>query len=453
MANLFSNIKLDNYQEQEINISISAFEVFKRLYPYFQNIFLLESLGEEGKFNRYSYVGFDPILTVCAKNKEMIVNGRIYKSANPYAEIASLPQIKSRDLGYCGGLVGYITHEATKYFEPAFVGYNDREFPDFELGLFMDGLKFDKKTHRVVYFHFGNSKLPKVIKLINHSGRLEAFSYKKVGMGLDAIEHEKMVQEALEHIRRGDIFQVVLSQKSHFRVAGDKRRIYAVLRQINPSPYMFYFKFGDREIITASPELLISVRDDNIEHFGTLAGTIRRGENPKQDKDFVQKLQNDEKERAEHLMLVDLARNDLGRICKFGSIRLSNLANVKKFSHVQHLSTEVRGKLKKRISAFSALSACFPAGTLTGAPKIEAMKIITRLENKPRGPYGGVGGYFSFDGSAMLAISIRSIFISGDNAYTQTGSGIVLDSKPDQEFQEIMNKQKAIEESLKKASL
>ena len=456
--NIFKNIKLGDYQEQELDTKISAFEIFKRLYPYFESIFLLESLGEDpdgigagGKFNRYSYVGFEPDFTVCAKNADLLVDGKLFKTKNPYEEISKLPKVMNKISGYCGGLVGYITYEAAKYFEKAFVGHKECEFPDFEFGYFTDGLKFDKKIRKVTYFHYGNSKLIKVMKLINHSGKLDDFSYKKIGEGLDATEHAGMVKEAIKHIKRGDIFQVVISQKSHFRLEGDKRRVYAVLRQINPSPYMFYFKFKDREIITASPELLISVRGNNIEHFGTLAGTIRRGETPKQDKDFVHKLQNDVKERAEHLMLVDLSRNDLGRICNFGTVSVSNLAGVKKFSHVQHLSTEIRGKLKKGIDAFSALAACFPAGTLSGAPKIEAMKIISSLEGQSRGPYGGVGGYFSFNDEAMLAITIRSIFINRNNAYTQTGSGIVLDSIPECEFQELVNKQEAIEEALRQA--
>lgn len=451
MANLFLNVKLGNYQEQELDLKISAFEIFKRLYPYFQNVFLLESLGEDGKFNRYSYLGFEPILTICAKNDELFVNGRRHKTKNPYEEIAKLPKIKNRDLGYCGGLVGYITYEAARYFEPAFTGHGEREFPDFEFGFYTDGLKFDKKTRRIVYFHHGRSRLGRFLKFISQTGKLGDFDYKKIGE-LDTETHKKMVKEALEQIRKGNIFQVVLSLKSYFRITGDKRRIYAALRQINPSPYMFYFKFKDREVITASPELLINVRDKTIEHFGTLAGTIRRGKIGKEDQILAEELLSNEKEKAEHLMLVDLARNDLGKICKFKSIRVGKLMAVRKQKFVMHLITEIRGQLRYGEDVFSALSACFPAGTLSGAPKIEAMKIISSLENLPRGPYGGVGGYFSLDGSAMQAITIRSIFISGDNAYTQTGSGIVLDSSAEKEFEEILNKQKGMEEALRIAS-
>jgi len=212
---------------------------------------------------------------------------------------------------------------------------------------------------------------------------------------------------------------------------------------------MIYMKFQEREIISASPELLIRVKGGRIEHLGTLAGTIKRGKDSGEDKILAQKLQSDGKEMAEHMMLVDLARNDIGKICQFGSVRVEKQATVKPYSFVQHLYTEVSGKLKKGENAFSSLLSCFPAGTLTGAPKVEAMKIISQLEGCARGPYGGVGGYFSINGESMFAILIRSLFVKGESAYTQTGSGIVMDSIPEKEYQEVINKQKAMEKALR----
>lgn len=456
MDKLIPKIKLGKYNEETLNIKLSAFEVFKRLYPVCENIFLLESLGAEGKYNRYSYVGFDPLFVISAKNQEIKVNSKIKKVSNPYAILSGFSSVfekKGGGGGYKGGLVGYFSHEATKYFEKAIRGYENGDFPDFEFGFYIDGLRFDKKTKKCTYFCYGTSRIKKVTGFINSSGKLDSFIFKNTGTNKTKDEHKNMVLTAKEHIRRGDVFQTVLSVKTNYKILGDKRRIYAVLRQINPSPYMIYFKFGQREVITASPELLIRVKGKDIEHFGTLAGTIRRGKNMNEDDLLAKKLALDEKEMAEHMMLVDLARNDVGRICEFGSIKVTNLATVKKYSHVQHLYSEVRGKLKKGENAFSALSACFPAGTLTGAPKIEAMKIIGRLEGAPRGPYGGVGGFFSISGDSMLAITIRSIFINGDRAYTQTGSGIVLDSDPGKEFDEIVNKQKAMEEALELAAI
>ncbi len=470
MDNLLPIIKLGRYQEVTLDISLSAFEVFKRLYPYCENIYLLESLGEEGKYNRFSYVGFDPLFVITAKNNQIIVKNRVYKVGNPYEVLSTfsklfdkkangrcLPALPGRQAGgrqgYVGGLVGFLSHEATKYFEKAYVGHENHDFPDFEFGFYIDGLRFDKKTKKCTYFYYGKSRMVKVMKLINHSGKLDSFIFNKTSSNKSKQDHQKMVLTAKKHILKGNIFQAVLSIKTIYKILGDKRRLYAVLRQINPSPYMFYFKFGQREIITASPELLIRVKGKEIEHFGTLAGTIRKGIDEKEDEKLAKKLQKDEKETAEHMMLVDLARNDLGRICKYSSIKVDKLATVKKYSHVQHLYSEIKGKLKEKENSFSALAVCFPAGTLTGAPKIEAMKIISELEKESRGPYGGVGGYFSMNGDCMLAITIRSIFINGEKAYTQTGSGIVLDSKPKKEFQEIVIKQKAMEEALKLASI
>lgn len=453
MDNLLPKIKLGKYQEEKLEISISAFEAFKRLYPHFKDIFLLESLGEEGKFNRYSYIGFSPKLLIFAKNKELIVGRKAYRLENPYLFLSSLMRkFKSNGKGYCGGLVGFFTHEATKYFESAFMGYENFDFPDFMFGFYLDGLRFDKRTKEAFYFHHGESRLPKIYHLFHKNGKLESFAYEKLSAGKTEKDHKKMVLEAREHIMNGDIFQVVLSLKTHYKLIGDIRRLYAVLRQVNPAPYMFFLKFGERKIISASPELLIRVKADVIEHFGTLAGTIKRGKDEKEDLILAEKLLIDEKEKAEHMMLVDLARNDIGRICEFGSIKVGKLATVKKYSHVQHLYTEVRGKLRRGNDAFSALSACFPAGTLTGAPKIEAMKIIKNLEGEARGPYGGTGGYFSLNGEAMQAITIRSIFVNGNIAYTQTGSGILTDSKPEKEYQEIIHKQKAMEEALRLAA-
>lgn len=452
MQKIIPDINLGKYQEEKLDFPISAFEVFKRLYPHFEDIFLLESLGEEGKFNRYSYIGFSPKLLISAKNRELIVGRKVYSLPNPYLYLSMLmKRFKSKGNGYCGGLVGFFTHEATKYFEPAFVGYENFGFPDFIFGFYLDGFRFDKKTKEAFYFHHGESRLPKVYHLFHKNGKLERFAYEKLTSVKSERDHKKMVLEAQKHILAGDIFQVVLSLKTHYRLTDDIRRLYAVLRHINPAPYMFFLKFGERKVISASPELLFRVKGVEIEHFGTLAGTIKRGKDDKEDQILAEKLLVDEKEKAEHMMLVDLARNDLGKICEFGSINVEKLATVKKYSYVQHLYSEVRGKLKEKENAFSALSACFPAGTLTGAPKIEAMKIIKDLEGEARGPYGGIGGYFSLNGEAMQAITIRSIFINGNIAYTQTGSGIVADSKPHKEYQEIINKQKAMEEALQQA--
>lgn len=455
MKHIFPDIQLGPYTEETIDLRISAFEVFKRLYRHFPNVFLLESLGEEGKYNRYSYVGFDPVFTVSANNGELFIDKRCFKVANAFDTLTeffrTLPKTKSTE-GFCGGLVGYISYEGTRYFEPVFEGFPSYDFPCFAFGFYQDGLIFDKKGNTCTYFHYGISRLHTIRSLLNSTQRVGKVSVKKQADEKRRERHKQMIEQAQEHIKKGDIFQAVLSLKTHYQLDGDYRRIYALLRQMSPSPYMIYMRSEDRHIISASPELLIRVKGDTIEHFGTLAGTVKRGKDEKEDLLFKKRLLADEKEIAEHLMLVDLARNDVGKICAFGCVTVDHLATIKSYRFVHHLFTEIRGRLKNGEDSFSALAACFPAGTLTGAPKVEAMKIIYQLEGEARGPYGGVGGYFSLSGESMMAILIRSLFIKGEHAYTQTGSGIVLDSTPEKEYQEVENKQKAIEEALKQAN-
>lgn len=458
MENIFQNINLGDYQEIELELSISAFEAFKRLYPHTENLFLLESLGDDpdsigvgGKYNRFSYVGFTPMLLLTASNKDLIVNNRVMKSNNPFSLLKTFVKFKSKGRDFCGGLVGYFSYEATAYMEKSFAGFNSTEFPDFQFGLYLDGLKFDRKGQKCIYFHYGNSRLPKLIKTLRkENGNLDRFDYKTLKEPQQD-EHRAKVKNALDEIKKGNIFQVVSSERTDYQIKGDTRRIYANLRQINPSPYMIYLKNGKREIISASPELLIRTNGLNLEHFGTLAGTSKRGEDQAADSMLKELLLKNEKELAEHYMLVDLARNDVGRVSQFGSITVDKLATVKKFSKVQHLYSEIRGTLQDDKNSFDALAACFPAGTLTGAPKVEAMKIIKRLEGKARGPYGGVAGYFSLNQDSMFAIIIRSLFISGNAAYTQTGSGIVLDSNAEDEFNEIAYKQRGMKEALERA--
>lgn len=457
MYNIFPKIKLGRYREEKLDISISAFEAFKRLYGQCENVFLLESLGESGKYNRFSYVGFDPLFTVLAKNGELYIGGKSVKCENAFGVLRLFFSGINKGIrvskGFAGGLVGYISYEGTQYFEKAFTGDISFDFPNFEFGFYQDGLIFDKKGNHCIYFHHGQSRLNQLLRMIDKSGKLSRFSFNKLEGENKKEHHERMVKAAKIRIQQGDIFQVVLSLKSNYLINGDTRKLYAVLRKVNPAPYMLNFKFNDREILSASPELLIRVKGKNIEHLGTLAGTIRRGESEEEDKILAKILKEDEKEKAEHMMLVDLARNDLGKVCKFGSIKVGKLAQVVTYSFVQHLFTEITGKLAKDMDSFTALSACFPAGTLTGAPKVEAMKIIHELEDGSRGPYGGVGGYFSLNGESMFAILIRSIFMKGNIAYTQTGSGIVLDSDAKREFREVENKQKAMEKALELTSL
>ncbi len=440
--NIFNDIKNLRYKEQLVDLGLDPFECFKRIYCQSQNCFFLESLGEEDLYSRFAYIGFDP---------KVILSGI---DTHSYAEIANLSKMNVTGLpekGFAGGLVGYFGHESARYFDPAFVVGKHPDFPDFELGLYLDGLMFDRIGRRELYFTVQEDRLRKIKKLLHKPVQLKPFQSRRIKTSKTKQQHRDMVLFAKERIAAGDIFQAVLSIGYEYEVSGDPIAVYEQLRKINPSAHMFFFKFGPRVVFGASPELLIDVEGNVVRHRGTLAGTIRRGRDAAEDMILAQHLLSDEKEKAEHMMLVDLARNDMGKICEFGSVALHDLLHVKKFSHVQHLSSEITGILNKGESAFTALSACFPAGTLSGAPKIEAMKIIHELEKSPRGPYGGVGGYFSLNGSSMQCINIRSFAVSGNRGFMQIGSGIVADSKPELEYQEICNKGQAMRMALEKA--
>jgi anthranilate synthase component 1 len=252
-----------------------------------------------------------------------------------------------------------------------------------------------------------------------------------------------------EKIKAGYTFQCEVGFRARFTLSGSALPIYEELRKVNPSPHMYYIKFGKQVVLGASPELLFELKDGEMQTF-PLAGTVKRGKTEAEDQLLARKLVNDPKERAEHAMLVDLHRNDLGRVAKFGTVRVRKLMEVKKFSHVQHLSSEITGLIAPEHDMFSALASSFPAGTLSGAPKIESMKIINANEKTGRGPYGGAVGFFGFNGNCMFAIPIRSLYVHGEEMYTQTSGGIVADSTPENEYQEILSKLKATQLALKK---
>lgn len=252
-------------------------------------------------------------------------------------------------------------------------------------------------------------------------------------------QHAEAVLKVKQDIAAGRIFQCEVGFKSRYRLQGDCINIYEALREVNPSPQMYYLRFGDERLIGASPELLFRLRQGEMETY-PLAGTTRRGRDAQEDTQLARALLNDPKEIAEHNMLVDLHRNDIGRVARFGTVKVRSLMDVKRFSHVQHISSEIVGILAESEDMFSALASNFPAGTLTGAPKIEAMKIIDELEPDGRGPYGGAVGTFSFNGDCTFAIPIRSVFAKGEEAYVQTCGGNVYDSDVDAEYEEIQRK-------------
>ncbi len=421
------------------------FLLFKKIEKRFSQCFLLESLGEDSHMARHSLIGFDPQKTLYANGKTLTIverDGRSseYSSDNPYYLLRDIiPQnIIARQ--FAGGLTGYLGYDAMNYFEPSLNLQESELFDAFRFGLYLDGLILDKMTGELLYFYYEENRLDLVKQLLRepYSGN-GSLSLEALGDSMSQGQHAQAVARVKNDIIDGKIFQCEVGFKTHFAVSGDCINIYEQLREVNPSPQMFYLKFDQQKLIGASPELLFRLRQGEMETF-PLAGTAARGKNALEDTQLARKLLNDPKEIAEHNMIVDLHRNDIGRVARFGTVKVRSLMDIKRFSHVQHISSEIVGIIEEKEDMFSALASNFPAGTLTGAPKIEAMKIIDELESDGRGPYGGGVGHFALNGDCTFAIPIRSVFVSGDSAYVQTCGGNVYDSNADDEYLEIQRK-------------
>lgn len=426
---------------------VDFFDLFKKIEEKYDTCFLFESLGEEGKFSRYSILGFDPPHVVSGRGKKLTVDGTAYAVENPYYALRDLLPQRSMGREYAGGLIGYLSYEALMYFEPSVKIKVHKDFDPFTFGIYSDGLVYDKLTSELSYFFYEHDRSEILKKLLNEKPRHLKASAKFLKDGLTEGEHAAIVERVKRLIRAGNTFQCEVGFKSEYALKGDALAVYEKLREVNPSPFMYFVRFGDKKIIGASPELLFSLREGEMT-TRPLAGTIRRGMSEKEDQQLARELVNDEKERAEHTMLVDLHRNDIGRVAEFGSVRVKDLMSVKKFSHVQHISSEITGTLRAGEDMFSALASNFPAGTVTGTPKIEAIKIIDRNEPQARGPYAGAIGHFGFNGDCTFALALRSVFLAGEKAYAQTSGGIVYDSDPKKEYQEIQNKLAAMKKVL-----
>jgi len=424
---------------------IDFFELFKKIEKRFDTCFMLESLGEESHISRYSIIGFDPEQQIWASEGALHIDARdgssqTYASENPYYLLREIvPQdIISRK--YAGGLTGYIGYDCMNYFEPSLKLQRSELFDIFRFGIYKDGLILDKMTGEVFYFYYTDSRLALIASIIQApcppNGPLKI---RNLGDTMTQAEHAAAVMKVKQDIINGKIFQTEVGFKKRFELDGDTINIYEKLREINPSPQMYYVKFGDQKLIGASPELLFRLRQGEMETF-PLAGTTKRGADAVEDQQLARALLNDPKEIAEHNMIVDLHRNDIGRVARFGTVKVRSLMDIKRFSHVQHISSEIVGIISEKEDMFSALASNFPAGTLTGAPKIEAMKIIDDLEADGRGPYGGAVGHFSFNGDCTFAIPIRTLFANAEKAYVQTCGGNVFDSNPEDEYEEIRRK-------------
>ncbi|MBU0467465.1 MAG: anthranilate synthase component I [Candidatus Omnitrophica bacterium] len=441
--------------------------------------FLLESVEGEEKVARFSFLAKDPELIFESKdnkikvtrfknNKPIVENIDVDKS--PLTEIRRLIKrfkfVNTPGLPrFCGGLVGYLSYDIVKFFEKLpNKTKDDLKLPDSLLILAKDFIIFDHRNHRIkivncVEIDPKDTKeqlLNKYKKASNHIDKLISqlnISLKIIGAKKDLTKNKKLkiksnftesqfkkiVTEAKKQIRAGEIIQVVLSQRFEIDLQTSPFNIYRTLRALNPSPYMYYLNFDKIQIIGSSPELLVRC-EDRIVDTRPIAGTRPRGKDEEHDAKLAQDLLDDPKEKAEHIMLVDLGRNDLGRVCKKGTVHLSEFMNIEKYSHVMHIVSNVRGQLRSSKDDIDVLEAAFPAGTVSGAPKIRAMEIIEDLEKVSRGPYAGCIGYFSFSGNLDTCITIRTIVATNGKAYVQAGAGIVADSIPKKEYQETINK-------------
>ena len=401
-----------------------------------------------------SVIGFDPMLIVTADADKLTVtdsNGGkdTYEVNEPMQQIRELmPKVNDDRFRYIGGAVGYASYDAIRYWEKIPMKNGKSGYPDMEFGIYTDGILFDHRENQVYYFYLDK---PRIDDLELDDPSNEPFSHNEPTRNVSEDKFGKMVERAKEYIYDGDIYQMVLSKRFNFDVKGDLMKVYAKLREVNPSPYMYFLKMADKSIIGSSPEMLVRVNAQMIETF-PIAGTRPISNDREKNSQLREEMLQDEKELAEHTMLVDLARNDIGRVCRWGTVNVDELMTVKEFSHVQHIVSHVAGQLQNNYDCYDAFRAVFPAGTVSGAPKVRAMEIIDELEPDARGPYAGALGYFSFNGNCDFAITIRSMFVNSNKAYVQAGAGIVADSVPENEWMETEHKASALMEALRRAS-
>ncbi len=431
-------------------------EIFSKLYNNYENVYILESIEGPKKLSQYSFIGFDPTLTITIKNGEAVIRNERTgeeerkKVNEPLAVIQKTlkNRLGFKEQRFVGGAVGYISYDAVRFWEKLPErALDDQNFPDIEMGVFDDGIVYDHRNKHAFYYHLNENRLAEINKLLQEPDDHEGLAHKQLKVNITKERFERAVEKAKEYITAGDIFQVVLSKRYDFQIRGDLIGFYRNLREINPSPYMYFLKSGEHQIVGSSPEMLVRVENRVVETF-PIAGTRPHVKNPIENKRLTEELLADPKERAEHVMLVDLGRNDIGKVSKFGSVHLPEFMKVHQYSHVQHIVSRVVGDLRDECDCYDALRAVFPAGTVSGAPKVRAMEIIEELEPTRRGPYAGAVGYFSYNGNADFAITIRTLIANGDKAHIQVGAGIVADSEPEREWFETEHKAEALIKAL-----
>ena len=434
--------------------------------------FMLESVAEKEKWGRYTFLGYDPKLQITAAGDQLTIGDVKMTSEDPSVQIRQiLSNYRSPKFEYLpsftGGLAGYFSYDFLSYAEKSLrIPTEDSEnFKDVDLMLFDKVIAFDNFRQKLILivnmrleegeagYNKAKMELQQMADLLRNgvpkrepAGHLKS----EVTALFSKEQYCDMVEKAKRHIHEGDIFQIVLSNRLCAEYEGSLLNTYRVLRTINPSPYMFYFSGTDVEIAGASPETLVKL-EDGVLHTFPLAGTRPRGKTDAEDKALEADLLADEKELAEHNMLVDLGRNDLGKISKFGSVEVEKLHSIERYSHVMHIGSTVRGEIREEFDGLDAVSAVLPAGTLSGAPKIRACQLIAELENNKRGIYGGAIGYIDFTGNLDTCIAIRIAYKKNGKVFVRSGAGIVADSVPEKEYQECINKAAAVVNALKLA--
>ena len=440
---------------------IEAMRILKQVSAH---CYMLESAASHETWGRYTFPGFDPSLEITCRNGEMRAGCLHFPTADPSAYLRQvLEEHKSPRFDhlppFTGGLVGYFSYDYLGYSEPSVrAEVEDREeFWDLDLMLFDKVIAFDHLRQKLILMvnmsldepETGYNKavleLRQLAELLRTGAKQRDHAGRLLGPVMPLFGREdfcRMVERAKVHIREGDIFQIVLSNCLSAPFEGSLFNTYRVLRTLNPSPYMFYFSGTDVEVAGASPETLVKL-ENGVLHTFPLAGTRPRGNTPEEDQAIETELLSDEKELAEHNMLVDLGRNDLGKVSRFGTVQVEKFHTIERFSHVMHIGSTVRGELREDKDALDAIEAVLPAGTLSGAPKLRACQLIAELENNKRGIYGGAIGYIDFTGNMDTCIAIRIAYQKNGRVFVRSGAGIVADSVPEQEFEECMNKARA----------
>ena len=453
----------------DICTPIEAMRILKNVSTH---CYMLESAQQDEKWGRYTFLGYDPKMEITCMDGEMQAGGIRVKTDNPSEVLRQiLADYKSPKMEYLpsftGGLVGYFSYDYLGYSEPTVKReVEDTEnFKDVDLMLFDKVIAFDNLKQKIILIvnmpladpEVGYNKAVMELKqmrdLLRNGEKKDEPAGRLLGEVQPLFDKERycdMVESAKAYIREGDIFQIVLSNRLAAPFEGSLLNTYRVLRTLNPSPYMFYFSGTDVEVAGASPETLVKL-EDGVLHTFPLAGTRPRGKTEAEDQALEEELLADEKELAEHNMLVDLGRNDLGRLSRFGTVEVESLHSIERFSHVMHIGSTVRGMIRDDKDALDAVEAVLPAGTLSGAPKIRACQLIGELENNKRGIYGGAIGYIDFTGNMDTCIAIRIAYKKNGKVFVRSGAGIVADSVPEKEYEECINKAKAVVNALKLA--